>query len=593
MHAFAVAFNLSQESEQRLDAGLRQLGEEFKLDPSTAWSCRSRSGVLLATGLYHAPDAARPRRYLERTDHAATFFDGLPVHSPAGLDACDAAALAARWGELPATLEGQFNAVRVDLEADSAEVLMDPLGMLRVYVARRGREIVAANSVRLLATTLDCREPDRLGVASMLALGWAVEDRTLLGEVDALAGGAVHTLSGEGIGTRTHFDPQGLVAGRSKPVAPEQFTESMSRLTGEAVAQIEPIRCALTAGRDTRVLLALLQSAGRERDASFYTGGTPGSADVELGSELARRLTLQHEIDSPDMGATDWDAAADRFTAQTDGLASLLQLPDYIELTTPPQRLGVTMWGVGGEIGRAGTGPINHVTPNLPLLSSVPEFQRRLMVNKMEHASGLLTAEGHGLVRSYLDRFVATRRAEGWPTREVYEAFYAFERVGCGGASGPRRAAGTGDVFSPFCSRQFIEYSFSLTAGERYLEAPHHRLLETLAPALLEYRFEVPFHPQRRWAVAPMAVSELIRAVRAHRRPAPPTSRPSEPPFLTQWIESQLSKMRRLAESADPSLWQLISRSRLTELLAAAPEARRPHTEALLRVATVLWFLEG
>jgi hypothetical protein len=593
MHAFAVAFNLSQESEQRLEGGLRGLGEELKLDPATAWSCRSRSGVMFASGLHHAPEAARPRRYLALTDRTATFFDGLPVHSSAGLDALDAGVLAERWEELPATLEGQFNAVRLDLEADNAEVLMDPLGMLRIYVARRGRETVAANSVRVLAGTLGCREPDRLGVASMVALGWAVEDRTLLGEVDTLAGGAVHRLSGEDIRTRTHFDPQGLVAGRAKPVAPEQFTESMSRLTGEAVAGIEPIRCALTAGRDTRVLLALLQSAGRERDASFYTGGAPGSHDVELGSELARRLTLRHEVDSPDMGATDWDAAADRFIAQTDGLASLLQLPDYMELKAPPRRLGVTMWGVGGEIGRAGTGPINHVTPNLPVVSSLPEFQRRLMVNKMEHGSGLLTAEGHGLVRSYLERFVATRRAEGWPTREVYEAFYAFERVGCGGASGPRRAAGTGDVFSPFCSRQFIEYSFSLSAGERYLEAPHHRLLQTLAPELLEYRFEVPFHPQRRWAVAPMAVSELIRAVRAHRRPAPPTAGPSEPPFLTQWVESQLAKMKRLAESADPSLWQLISRPRLTELLAAGPEARRAHTEPLLRVATVLWFLEG
>lgn len=593
MHAFAVAFNASEESLERLNVGLRGLGEEFKLDPATTWTARSRSRVVFATGVHHAPDAARPRSYLAQTESEVVFFDGLPVHPLARIDACHARSLAEHWGELPTALEGQFNAVRVDLEADSAEVLMDPLGMLRVYVARRGGELVAANSVRLLASVLGCREPDRLGVASMLALGWAVNDRTLLGEVDALLGGAVHTLTGEQVQSRVHFDPQRLVAGRSKPISAQQFTQSVAELTREAVGGIEPIRCALTAGRDTRVLLALLQSAGRERDAQFYTGGAPDSLDIELGSELARNLSLEHTVDSASMGDIDWTVAADRFIAQTDGLASLLQLADYIELTQPPERLGITMWGVGGEIGRAGTGPINHVTPNLPVISSVPEVQRRLMAHKMERASGLLTQEGDALVRSYLDGFVATRREEGWLTREVYEAFYAFERVGCGGASGPRRAAATGDVFSPFCSRQFIEYSFSLTPGERYLEAPHYRLLSGLAPGLLDYRFEVPLHPQHTWAVAPMAVAELVGAVRAQRRPPAPTSVPAKPSFLAQWIESQLEKMAALAEAADSSLWGLISRPRLTALLSGAPEQRHAHTEALLRVATVLWFLEG
>ncbi len=157
-----------------------------------------------------------------------------------------------------------------------------------------------------------------------------------------------------------------LAAGRDRSVGAEQFTSEMGEMMGQAVGGVAPVRCALTAGRDTRVLLALLQNAGREGDAQFYTGGAPGSADLEVGAELAERLGLGHTIESPSMEGRDWGLAAERFVAQNDGLASLLQLPDYIELTAPPERLGVTLWGVGGEIGRAGTGPINHVTPNLP-----------------------------------------------------------------------------------------------------------------------------------------------------------------------------------------------------------------------------------
>jgi hypothetical protein len=292
------------------------------------------------------------------------------------------------------------------------------------------------------------------------------------------------------------------------------------------------------------------------------------------------------------VAARDWGAAADHFSDQNDGLASFLQLVDYIELSQPPAELGITLWGVGGEIGRAGTGPINHVTPNLPIVSSVPEVQRRLMAQKMESASGLLTPECQTLVRSYLDGFIASRRAEGWRTREVYETFYAFERVGCGGATGARRAASTGDVFSPYCSRQFIEYSFSLTAAERYLEAPHYRLMRDLAPSLMDYRFEVPFHPQRPRAVGAMAVAELVRTLRAHRSgPGASAPGPAEPPFLTQWVEGQLGRLRELSETVDASIWSLVSRPRLQALLDGSPVQRRPHTEALLRVATVLWFL--
>lgn len=593
MHAFAVTSGLSPESIERLTRELEQIGREFKLDPSTAWRHGSRSQGIVALGMHHALEASQPRTYIHRSEDELVFFDGLPVHPRAGFDARSAAALAAHWDELPGVLEGQFNAVRIDLQADRAEILMDPLGLLRVFVARRGGEIVAASSVRLLSAVLGCRAPDELGVASMLALGWVVDDRTLLDDVRALAGGAVHSIDRDGIASRVHFDARLLAAHRNRSVGAEQFTGEMAEMMGQAVSGVAPVRCALTAGRDTRVLLALLQNAGREGDAQFYTGGAPGSADLEVGAELAEHLGLGHTIESPSMEGRDWGLAAERFVAQNDGLASLLQLPDYIELTDPPERLGVTLWGVGGEIGRAGTGPINHVTPNLPLVSSVPEVQRRLMVEKMERSSGLLTPQADGLVRSYMDDFVASRRSEGWRTREVYEAFYAFERVGCGGASGPRRASSTSDLFSPYCSRQFIEYSFSLTPGERYLEVPHYRLLHDLAPSLLGYRFEVPLHRQWRWAVAPMAVSELIGALRARRSKAPAGGLAQEPPFLTQWVESQVSRLRALVESADASIWSLVSRPRLISMLDEDAAGRRPHTEALLRLATVLLFLDG
>src|SRR5204863_3018473 len=114
---------------------------------------------------------------------------------------------------------------------------------------------------------------------------------------------------------------------------------------------------------------------------------------------------LDHRVDRPDGRPLGIDAA-ERFVSQNDGLISLQQLPDYIELDRPVRRLGVTMWGLGGEIGRAGAKTIYPIAPNLPVFSRSVGVQRRLMALKVDNHAGLLTSRAQELVLDYVNRFI-------------------------------------------------------------------------------------------------------------------------------------------------------------------------------------------
>ncbi len=590
MHTFAATLGMKDLSIQKLCRAVERIGEEWRLDKGTVWSAESESGNVLAAGIHHAPEASGQREYLARLERTLVAVDGLPLAVGGSFAGWEATELARRWDSLPELLEGQFSATRIDLANDQIEVLLDPLGLVPLYLGRCEGAIVISTSVSLIDELLPREGIDKLAVSSFVALGWAVDKRTLISNVTVLPGGSLHTITSRGLNSKRHFGSAELARARGRNRSTQALADELAGLVSEAAKVGSPVRCALTAGRDTRVMLALLRHTGVP--ASYYTHAEISEADVAIAGELASRFDLVHSVRLSEQEIGDWTAATSKFLTQTDGLSCLTQLLDYQLMDGPMPPLEVTMWGVGGEIGRAGAGPLSKVSPNLPVVSHIYPFQERLLAMKIDDR-GLLSDSGKALVGEYIRRFCEERRAEGWRTRELSEAFYAFERVATWGATGPRRASATSDVFSPYCTRPFVEYCFSLTPQERYLEAPHRDLLSVLDKALLQHRFEHPFRVQRRRLAGLMAARELVETARKgrgdqHEGAIPSQTRPS---FQTRWLIEHQSHLAGLVEAADPDLWELIDRERLLGLLGLEPSALADQTDAVMRAATVLWFL--
>jgi asparagine synthase (glutamine-hydrolysing) len=586
---------MSSLSPERLGEAVGGVGQEFMLDPATAWQARSAGGALSAAGIHHGA-AATPRRYLLRGDHAITLFDGLPVDPEGRRMAHDAEQIADGWDAWVRDLEGQFCAARIDLQSERVELLLDSFGHVPLFLARRDGGLLASNSVQAIRSLLKLDSPDPLGVSSMIGFGWAWSDRTLLSGVQPLAGGSVHSLEDGRVSTRTHFGPHSIDRGASSPAGADELCDFLKTLTESAVAGIEPVRCALTAGRDSRLLLALLRAGGVTAD--YYTIGRVGEEDVDYAQELAARFGLSHRLLTPkeDDPGMDWDRIAAGLITQNDGMSSLAQLTDYLDLGSAPQRLGIKLGGIGAEIGRAGPGDMSITIANVPLLGRSSSVQRRALMMKTDPFTNLMTPEARVMLGHSVNRFCADRQAEGWHVNEMAELFYTFERVVGWGSTGPRRAAAADDLFSPYCSRRYAEYCLGLSPAQRYVELPYHRLISRLSPQLRDHRFAIPLRPPRPRRAGWRASRKLTRTLaersglRASKGAAPAQD---SRPFVFEWFERNLDLMRELCADEGSGLWEVIDRKRINDLLHGTREQRYPQLDGLLRVATVLWYFHG
>jgi asparagine synthase (glutamine-hydrolysing) len=546
-----------------LDA-LRAAAAAFpRLDAATLEHATSADGNLVLAAVAHPAAAAAPRRYFARRGDRIVVFDGLPI------PVHDAEQLLDGWDELE--LEGVFSALRIDLAAGTVDSRLDALGMAKLFCAQRDGGMVLSNSIDVIRRLLGLTEPDPLGVSSMVGFGWAAGGRTLLGDVTIV----------EGPVTPARATPARTAA---RPTASE-VAERLTALV-RSVGAFAPLTCGLTAGRDTRVVLALAQVAGL--DVSYYTSGHEDDTDVVIARDLARELDLRHDVVAPAL-PEDWSAATSAFSSQTDGLASFGIIGDWAERVTSDARVGLRLWGAGGEIGRAGN--IGLAIPfgaNAPGLRRSAAVQRQILRGKIHDFDGLLTPAGVAITKAYLDRFVAERVDEGWRPREVAEAYYAFERVRYWASAGVRRIASATDLWSPFVSRPFMDYCWSLTSAERTVEAPHWRILTHLDPRVRDLPYEYPWRPQApRRAFAMIArdvATKTTRTALARRRGTAPAA---APPFGSEWITAGSSDIAEVAAGVpDSPVWDFIDRDQLVARLDAPDEGVR-------RALAAVWWLEG
>lgn len=564
----------------------------------------SPSGCLVLTTLGHPSQDVRPRRPVARRGDVVCCVDGLAVEPEGRFPAWDAEALLDHW-ERTAELEGQFAALRADLARDRLECRKDALGLAPLYAQRLEDGWVVANSIAAIRGLTGASEPDRLGVAGFLTLGWAPGGRTLFEPVRALIGGRRTTFTAAGRTDAEEFTPAAAVArARTMPRGAEgnaAFLDEMVAMTRAAlVGPGVPVKCAVTAGRDSRAMLALCLAAGARPQTA--TAGAEDHVDVVIGRRLAQRAGLDHERWPPEAsGRFDDDpiAAVRRFTALTDGTCSLRQLQDVGDLDRPVAHVGLQAWGIGGEIGRAGIGPLTGFAAASPLAARSAALQARLLRAKARPLGGLPTAAAIAETSAYLDRFAAERLDEGWRPSELGEAFYTFEHIGRWATTGIRRASPTDDLFSPFASRPFVVYSFSLRAGERYAELPHRRLIGGLRPDLMDIEFEWPWRVAHPRVAGIHATAEMARLawgrVAPRRRPAPGGGPGVDnTPWVFRWLARHREVLRDAVLSTPATaLWEFADRGAVEAAFGEDPLADWDRAEALLRVAAVAFALDA
>jgi hypothetical protein len=523
-----------------------------QLAPSTLWTRTLGDSTLVS--LTNAPSALGHRRYVWADHENAALYEGTLLHPVA--TGHDAESLHRQWAALTEA-EGQFSAARAT--ARSLEVIVDPLGMEPVYVHERGRTCLLSTSVAVLAAVTGCRTLDPLGAATFLAWGWAGRDRTLNEGIRVLPGG------------RSLWSDDGY-SRRPSSLRHDRRRVDIGSLADELVALVQrlpgdEIEAGLTAGKDSRLIAALLLRAGIK--ASFFTGGHPTSPDVQAATALAARVGLRHRTLGP--ATESWEVTRDRLLAQCDGMVSLWQVTDVADQPTAVNRLPMRLWGVGGEIAR---GYWTH-----PKLLLRPQQASAHLLQSFGHDhGGLLTTEAVGAVRGELDAFAAEH--PGRPL-DLLDHFYMEERVRRWGGANGRKSRPTLDRFTPYVTRPFIEAAFARPSRRRLAESLHYDLLKHLHPGLHAVPLAKPWRPQNGLVNLGMMLGNL--ALARVRRPKAKAS-PPQGGVLDQRAEEFMAYA--LDRSSSP-VWALLSRPTFERVMRNAA-ARKRHQRLVWDALTLL-----
>jgi asparagine synthase (glutamine-hydrolysing) len=607
MNLFVIGWNLPKERHPIAVAELRQMLEVFpQLDRETLWHRSSPCGTTFTASMHTADQAAASRRYVAQSDDQVVFYSGLPV-DPAGVySAHRAEALSAHWDRLTENLEGQYFIVRAANDPLHLELMTDILGIEQAFYLHQGDMWLVSNRVLLIERISKPSPLDPLGVSLFLSIGWLGADRTLRRDIRVIPGGQVWTWQEGDIEPRrqSYFALSRLARQPHQALTPpylERLADDLMQLCRSLNQGFGELMCPLTGGRDTRLLAALLIHAGLP--AQYYTAGDPSSADVEIGTLVAKTCNLPHRVIT--IRASDvvkkWDEICWQYVRQNDGMSSLWQIADVLNMASQIERLDLSLWGIGGEIARG-----YYSEPRLFLgRHDLAGAQRFLAEKGINDYGGLIRQEGSAMARDYVYRFVMQCIDEGFAPVDVPDVFYTYQRVGRWGGNNARRVMPIGDLFSPYCSRPFVEAAFAMSALQRYTQPLHYNLTRLLAPVLHglpcdkgPWRLQQPamnllyLYGASMLRNARRRIPSALRRTLRHLKPKKSSKR--SPTFdRSGWFEAKREQVREICLDQDNSLlWSFVDRSMFERIMSPTtdPAERSRHKAVLYNIATLFYY---
>jgi asparagine synthase (glutamine-hydrolysing) len=353
----------------------------------------------------------------------------------------------------------------------------------------------------------------------------------------------------------------------------------LGRLVRRVYDSFPKTRCPLTAGRDSRVLAAVVAREGLR--SVFYTRGSDRAPDVVIARSLARVLGAEHvvEDDASEQVRQEWPRVVRRLVLQSDGMVSLWQLFDVARIPDRGEPLASTLGGIGGEIARRFYDHPEFQSSTL----DVRELARVLGKMLTRRSRPLLTDDGLRDVRELVASCLTCMVEAGAAVRDLPDLFYADERVRRWGGTNARKIAPVMDTFAPLATRPFLEGAFALSVRDRQDERLHDELMRQCCPDLLRVPFDGPPPCNR-------GLRSVLERLRARtRRSSVPAAAPSEREVLLREKREEIRSV--CLDDRRSDLWSIVNRGAFERMTSDAEQADfGKHLEALCSVATVAYF---
>jgi asparagine synthase (glutamine-hydrolysing) len=252
-------------------------------------------------------------------------------------------------------LNGLFSGLLIDKRQGKAFLFNDRYGVERIYWHETEDALFFASEAKALLRVLPAlRAFDREGVAQFLTFDCTLGQRTLFQGVELLPEASVWSFENGKCQKRKYFSPETWESQLALTAEAFQlsFQETFKRILPRYLESDSKIGISLTAGVDSRMIMACLPETEEKPICYTFTGEKRDTLDARLARQVAKACGLEHQIlrIGPDF-FSDFASHVDRTVYVTDGsLGSLgaheIYLNNRARALSPVRLTGV----FGGEI---------------------------------------------------------------------------------------------------------------------------------------------------------------------------------------------------------------------------------------------------
>lgn len=355
-------------------------------------------------------------------------------------------------------LNGTFSGLLIDRRQQCAFLFNDRYGLDRVYVHEDEGEIYFASEAKALLRVLPkLRSFDPEGLTDFLTFGSTIRNRTLFRGVQLLPSGSVWKFAGGKVTKSLYFKPEEWEqqATLTADEFEEQFEQTFKRVLPRYCEADSKIGISLTAGLDTRMIMASRPETDPKPVCYTYDGPRGETLDTRLASRIARTSGLEHHILRLESDFyTDFTLWMDRTVYATDGYFGLTGAHEIYFSRKARKLATVRLTGVFGSEVFRGASTFKPLRLNPALLS--PEFRSA----------------------------VAEREREFADSREHRVSFAAFQEIPWN-LFGSLAACRSQVTFrSPYLDNELVALSYQAPASLRKSSGPAFRLVQQNSTAL-------------------------------------------------------------------------------------------------------------
>jgi asparagine synthase (glutamine-hydrolysing) len=252
-------------------------------------------------------------------------------------------------------LNGLFSGLLIDKRRSKAFLFNDRYGVERIYWHETENALFFASEAKALLRVLsELREFDQEGVSQFLAFGCTLGERTLFQGIRLLPTGSVWSFENGKRHKRKYFSPESW---QSQPILTTEafhskFQETFKRVLPRYLESNSKIGISLTAGLDSRMIMACLPPAEVKPICYTFSGEKRDTLDVRLAARVAEACGLEHRILrlGPDF-FLNFASQVDRTVYATDGYLGCLGAHEIYFNSRARALSPVRLNGVfGGEI---------------------------------------------------------------------------------------------------------------------------------------------------------------------------------------------------------------------------------------------------